>query len=204
MSEVWRFGRSVPKKIFPIFSENLFEIFFTAVYYKRTKEGAGNAIGLRGNSPRPTPIPTLPEKYQEDQIMKHELQTRNNNYDLFDVFDDFFKPMFFEESKELRTDIKETDHAYELDLELPGYAKDEIKITLEKGYLTVTAAKHERTEDGKKYLRREIRERTTRSYYVGSEVKRSDVKAKYGNGILSLTVPKAQPKETAESFIEIE
>ena len=135
--------------------------------------------------------------------MKHYLQTRHgDDYDSFDVFDDFFKPMFFDENREMRTNIKENEKDYELDLELPGFEKDDIKISLDDGYLTVSAAR--KKEEGKKYLRREIRERTTRSYYVGSEVKRSDVKAKYGNGILSLTVPKAQPKETAESFIEIE
>ena len=137
--------------------------------------------------------------------MKHELQTRNNNYDLFDVFDDFFKPMFFEETKELRTDIKETETAYELDLELPGYKKDEIKVTLENGYLTVSAEKHQKEEDGKKYLRREIRESTSRSYYVGTDVEREQIKAKYNNGILSLTVPKKGPEKKNEStLIEIE
>ncbi len=135
--------------------------------------------------------------------MKHDLQTRNGTYDLFDVFDDFFKPMFFEESKELRTDIKETETDYELDLELPGYGKDEIKIVLENGYLTVRAEK-QRKEENKKYLRREIHESTSRSYYVG-DVAREQIKAKYNNGILSLTVPKQQPKKLPENnFIAIE
>ena len=137
--------------------------------------------------------------------MKHELTTRNQNYGLFDVFDDFFKPMFFEETKDLRTDIKETANSYELDLELPGYGKDEIKVALENGYLTVRAEKHQKEEDGKKYLRREIHESTSRSYYVGTEVTREQIKAKYSNGILSLTVPKETPKKAAENkFIAIE
>ena len=136
--------------------------------------------------------------------MKHELQTRNQNYDLFDVFDDFFKPMFFEESKDLRTDIKETETSYELDRELPGYNKDEIKVTLDNGYLTVSAEKQKKEEDGKKYLRREIRESTSRSYYVGTEVTQAEIKAKYSNGILSLTVPKQQPKKTENTYIAIE
>ena len=137
--------------------------------------------------------------------MKHELQTRQNNYDLFDVFDDFFKPMFFEETRELRTDIKETETDYELDLELPGYAKDEIKVSLENGYLTVSAAKQKKEEEGKKYLRREIREQTSRSYYVGGDITREQIKAKYANGILSLTVPKKGPEKKSENnFIEIE
>ena len=137
--------------------------------------------------------------------MKHELQTRNGNYDLFDVFDDFFKPMFFEESKELRTDIKETEGDYDLDLDLPGYAKDEIKVSLENGYLTVSAEKQKKEEEGKKYLRREIRESTSRSYYVGTDLTKEQIKAKYNNGILSLTVPKDQPKKLPETtFIDIE
>ena len=136
--------------------------------------------------------------------MKHALQTRNN-YDLFDVFDDFFKPMFFEESKELRTDIKETEMGYEMDLELPGYEKNEIKVSLENGYLTVSAEKQEREEDGKKYLRREIRESTSRSYYVGAAVTKEEIKAKFSNGILTLTVPKEQKKQLPENnFIDID
>ena len=136
--------------------------------------------------------------------MKRELQTRNN-YDLFDVFDDFFKPMFFEENRELRTDIKETEQNYELDLELPGYGKDEIKVSLDNGYLTVSAEKHAKEEEGKKYLRREIRESTSRSYYVGTDVTREQIKAKYDNGILSLVVPKELPKKVPENnYIDIE
>ncbi len=136
--------------------------------------------------------------------MKHYLQ-RNNNDDLFDVFDDFFKPMFYENGRELRTNIKETDKEYELDLELPGYGKDEIKVSLEDGYLTVSAAKQKKEEDGKKYLRREISESTSRSYYVGTGVTQEQIKAKYNNGILSLTVPKEQLKQIQNNkYIEIE
>lgn len=137
--------------------------------------------------------------------MKHYLQNRNNNYDLFDAFDDFFKPMFFDENKEIRTNIKETDENYELDLELPGYGKDEIKVSLENGYLTVSASKQKKEEDDKHYLRREISESTSRSYYVGSGVTQEQIKAKYNNGILSLTVPKEQPKQIKQNnYIEIE
>ncbi len=138
--------------------------------------------------------------------MKHYLQPkRTENYDIFDAFDDWFKPMFFDESKDLRTDIRETESDYELDLELPGYAKNEIRISLENGYLTVEAEKQKKEENSKKYLRREISERTSRSYYVGSDVTREQIKAKFDNGILSLTVPKEKPKSShADNFIEIE
>lgn len=137
--------------------------------------------------------------------MKHYLQNRNENYDLFDVFDDFFKPMFYDESRDLRTDIKETDTSYELDMELPGYAKNEIKISLENGYLTVNASKQKKEESGKKYLRREISESTSRSYYVGTDVTHEQIKAKFDNGMLTLSVPKSAPKQIkGGSFIEIE
>ncbi len=137
--------------------------------------------------------------------MKHYLQTRNNNsYDLFDAFDDFFKPMFYDEAKELRTNIKETETNYELDLEMPGYSKDQIKISLENGYLTVSGTKQQKEENEKRYLRREISENCQRSYYVGSNVTQDQIKAKYVNGILSLIVPKEQPKQKTDSFIEIE
>ncbi len=138
--------------------------------------------------------------------MKHYLQTRNNDsYDLFDVFDDFFKPMFFDETKELKTDIKENENNYELELALPGYGKDEIKVSLENGYLTVSATKQKKEENEKHYLRREISESTSRSYYVGNEVTQEQIKAKYLNGILSLTVPKSQPKQVnGGNYIAIE
>ena len=136
--------------------------------------------------------------------MKNALQTRNNRYDIFDAFDDFFKPMFFEETKELKTDIKETENYYELDLAMPGYQKDQIKISLENGYLTVSAEKNRSEEENKHYLRREISETCQRSYYVGTGVSQSDIKAKYDGGILSLTVPKEQPKQAKESYIAIE
>ena len=137
--------------------------------------------------------------------MKHYLQPRRNDYDLFDAFDDFFKPMFFDESKDLRTDIKETETSYELDMELPGYAKNEIKVSLENGYLTVNAEKQKKEESNKKYLRREISESTSRSYYVGTDITREDIKAKFDNGMLTLTVPKSAPKQLkGNNFIDIE
>lgn len=139
--------------------------------------------------------------------MKHYLQTRNNDnsYDLFNVFDDFFKPMFFDETQELKTNIKENENDYELDLALPGFGKDEIKVSLENGYLTVSAGKQKTEENKHNYIRREISESTSRSYYVGSDVKQEQIKAKYDNGILRLTVPKSNPKQIKnDTYIAIE
>lgn len=138
--------------------------------------------------------------------MKHYLQTRNNDsYDLFDVFDDFFKPMYFDETKELKTNITENENDYELQLALPGFGKDEIKVSLENGYLTVRASKQKKEENKNRYLRREISESTSRSYYVGSDITQEQIKAKYDNGMLFLNVPKSQPNQTKnDKFIEIE
>ncbi len=139
--------------------------------------------------------------------MKRYLQTKGNgdNYDLFDAFNDLFRPVFYDEQGEQRTNIKETDSGYELDIEMPGYAKEQIKVSLNDGYLTVSAEKAEREEDkNKRYLRKEITESCSRSYYVGDYVTDDQIKAKYENGILSLSVPKAQPKKIESKYIAIE
>ena len=140
--------------------------------------------------------------------MKTYLQKRNNG-DVFDVFEDFFKPMFYDEQLDsMRTDIKETDDDYKLSIEMPGFKKDEIKVSLDNGYLTVSAEKAEKEEEGKeksaKYLRRECRVSCQRSYYVGDDVQGDSVKAKYDNGMLELTVPKAAPKKIETKSIAIE
>ena len=140
--------------------------------------------------------------------MKTYLQKRNNG-DVFDVFENFFKPMFYDEQLDsMRTDIKETDDDYKLSIEMPGFKKDEIKVSLDNGYLTVSAEKAEKEEEGKeksaKYLRRECRVSCQRSYYVGDDVQVDSVKAKYDNGMLELTVPKALPKRIETKSIAIE
>lgn len=139
--------------------------------------------------------------------MKTYLQKRNTG-DVFDVFEDFFKPMFYDEQLDsMRTDIKETDNDYQLSIEMPGFKKDEIKVALENGYLTVSAEKNEQQEEGgenAKYLRKECRVSCQRSYYVGDQVQEEAVKAKYENGMLLLTVPKEEPKKLAAKSIAIE
>ena len=143
--------------------------------------------------------------FKEMFIMKRYLQNRNNAaYDLFDAFNDILPPVFFDDQYTLRTNIKETNEGYELEVEMPGYKKDEIKVSLDDGYLTVSAKKENREEDnGKHYLRKEITESCQRSYYVGTELSQEQITAKYDNGMLVLTIPKAQPKNTQSHFIEI-
>lgn len=134
--------------------------------------------------------------------MRHYLTTRDEAKSLFDAFDDFFKPAFYDDMRDMRTDIRETEDGYRLDIEMPGFSKDQINVSLQDGYLTVSGEKH--AEKGEKYLRKEISESFRRSYYIGTEVPEESVRAKYENGILSLTVPKSQPKQVASHSINIE
>lgn len=128
---------------------------------------------------------------------------------LYDPFDDFFKPMFFDEQLDsMRTDIKETKEGFCLDIEMPGFKKEDIKVSLENGYLTVSAEKsgvnEEKNENGVRYLRKECSVSCQRSYYVGDDVAEEAVKAKYENGMLALSIPKVQPKKLAAKTIDIE
>lgn len=138
---------------------------------------------------------------------------------LFDDFmDDAFErnffggrnPLYGKHSKNLmKTDVKETETGYELDIDLPGFKKDEISAHLEDGYLTVSAAKgvdKDEKDNEVRYIRRERYSGSmTRSFYVGNAVTEEDIKAKYEDGILSLSIPKKDPKAVeAKKYIAIE
>ena len=124
---------------------------------------------------------------------------------LFDDFMDFpFNDDFWGKNAKrmMKTDIRETDGSYELDVDLPGFKKDEIKASLENGYLTISAAKgldkDEKDKDGK-YIRQErYAGAMSRSFYVGDEVTQEDIKAKYEDGILKLSIPKKEKKPAVE------
>ena len=106
----------------------------------------------------------------------------------------------------MKTDIREHDAGYEVDIDLPGFKKDEISIELENGYLTVSAAKGlDKDEEDKKgkYIRKErYAGAMQRSFYVGENLTQEDIKAKYERGILRLSVPKkeAKPVETKKTI----
>ena len=122
---------------------------------------------------------------------------------LFDDFmDDFSFPSIDKKlygkhaANIMKTDVKEKDNTYEVDIDLPGFKKDEIQIQLENGYVTVSAAKgldkDEKDKKGK-YIRRErYAGNVSRSFYVGEHVQKEDIHPKFENGILSFTVPKEQ------------
>ena len=102
-------------------------------------------------------------------------------------------------SHEMKTDVRETDSGYEVDIDLPGFKKDEINIQLDNGYLTISAAKgldkDEQDKEGK-YIRKErYAGSMSRSFYVGNAITQDDIKAKYESGILRLSVPKKAAEE---------
>ena len=136
------------------------------------------------------------------------LVPRNNNLgvSLFDnMFDDFFKDPIFTRNnavKVMKTDIQEKDNNYVLDMDLPGYKKEDIKAQLKDGYLTITAQKNtsndDKDEEGN-YIRRErYCGKCSRSFYVGDSIKEEDIKANFNNGILELTFPKEVEQKAEE------
>lgn len=124
------------------------------------------------------------------------------NYNGFDIFDDVFADPFFgeKENKIMRTDLKEKDEKYLLEIDVPGYDKEDIKIELHEGYLTISAEKNEEKEDKHaKYLKRErFSGMCSRSYYVGDNVREEDIKANFKNGILTVEFPKEPEKKVEE------
>ena len=112
-------------------------------------------------------------------------------------------------SHEMKTDVKETDSGYEVDIDLPGFKKDEINVQLDNGYLSISAAKgldkDEKDKKGK-YIRKErYAGAMSRSFYVGEGITQEDIKAKYEDGILRLSVPKKEAKAVEnKKYIAIE
>ncbi|MBS6955700.1 MAG: Hsp20/alpha crystallin family protein [Enterocloster asparagiformis] len=144
-----------------------------------------------------------------------------------DMFDDFMRDFpFFDDRDQkrlerklyghhgknlMKTDIRETDSGYELEMDLPGFTKDEIKVSLKDGILTVSAAKGlDQSEQDKKtgkYIRRErYAGACERSFNVGKELTEDDVKGEFRHGILKLFVPKkeARPAVEEKRYITIE
>ena len=132
--------------------------------------------------------------------------------DFMDGFDDMmsYSPLYGKHGRNLmKTDVRDVNDHYELDLDLPGFKKDEIHAELENGYLTISAQKgvdkDEKDKEGH-YIRRERSfGQCARTFYVGDNITEQDVKAKYENGILQLSIPKKDtPKVEAKKMIAIE
>ena len=129
----------------------------------------------------------------------------------FDLLGEMFADPFFteHESKIMKTDIKEKTDKYLIGIELPGYQKENIKIDVEDGYLTVHAeinSDNEEKEEGKFVRKERYVGSCSRSFYVGNEVKSEDIKASFKNGILKIEVPKKEYKKELpeKKYIQIE
>ena len=131
-----------------------------------------------------------------------------NLLDMFDDFDrDFFRGFNRPEhalygknaSRMMKTDVKETDEGYEVAVDLPGFNKEEIKLELNKGYLTISTEKSLNKESTGKLLRQERYVGTMqRTFYVGEALTEEDIKARYENGVLLLTLPKKEARKVPE------
>ena len=120
-------------------------------------------------------------------------------------------PLYGKHAKNMmKTDVRETDEGYEVDIDLPGFKKDEVNVQLNDGYITISAAKgldkDEKDKKTGKYIRRErYAGSMSRSFYVGADVKQEDIHAKYESGILQLTIPKKDSKAIEQdNYIAIE
>ncbi len=123
----------------------------------------------------------------------------------FDIFDSIWNDPFFEGGKRkqqeiMKTDVKEGEKEYELDINLPGYKKEDIHVELNSGYVTIQASTSQsndvKDESTGNYIRRERYSGScSRSFYVGDEIREEDIRARYENGVLSLTVPKREAKQ---------
>ena len=132
-----------------------------------------------------------------------------------DFFEDFARPVrnvqrYNTSTGIMRTDIKETENGYELDIDLPGCKKENVTAELKEGYLTISAETNkidEQKDENGRYIRRErYYGNCSRSFYVGEEVTQEDIKAKFEDGILKVSVPKKEAKPAVEEskFIQIE
>ena len=129
------------------------------------------------------------------------LVPRKNSFDLFDDFldDDFFRgPDFFPPKKErnlMKTDIKEKKDKFILEIDLPGFEKDKINMSLENGYLKIHAKvnKEEKKEDDERFVHRErFVSECSRSFYIGEDIKEEEIHAEFKNGILRVEIPKKE------------
>ncbi len=141
-------------------------------------------------------------KEKGDVIMRL-LPSMNN------LFDDFFDDKFFAPSTGMRTDIKETDDSYVLNMELPGYKKEDIQLSIKNGYLNILAkadtSKEEKDKKGNLIRSERYHGQCSRSFYIGDQVSEEDIKASFDNGELIISFPKeTKTPEIENHYITIE
>ena len=126
----------------------------------------------------------------------------------FDLFDDFFDDTFFtrKEKNLMKTDIRETKDKYLLDIDLPGFDKENINISLDNGYLNIEAKIDDEkdTEDDEKFVRKErYYGECSRSFYIGEQFKEEDIHAEFKNGILKIKLAKKQIEDDSKEIKQI-
>ncbi len=129
----------------------------------------------------------------------------------FNIFDDMFHDSFFREDKNklMKTDIQEKEDKYLIDIDLPGYEKENIAVDVENGYLNIhakTNTEKEEKEEGRFVRKERYVGECSRSFYVGEDVESEDVKAAFRNGTLKLEIPKKEQKQELpeKKYIQIE
>ena len=132
------------------------------------------------------------------------------DFDFDKEFNRMMRPLYGKHAQNMmKTDVRETDNSYELDIDLPGFKKDEITIQLDNGYLSISASKgldkNEENKDGK-YIRRErYAGAMNRTFYVGDNLTQQDIQAKFEDGILKISVPKKDVQQIEQNkYIAIE
>lgn len=131
--------------------------------------------------------------------------TRRNPFGVFDeMFDNIFKDSTTRTTY-LATDLKESEDAYKLLVDVPGVNKEDLKLSLDNGYLTIEVSHSEELKDeNEKYLRQERRSvNVKRNYYIGESFTEEDIDASLDNGVLTLSFPKEGTKKEETKYIEI-
>ena len=132
------------------------------------------------------------------------------DFDFDKEFNHMMRPLYGKHAQNMmKTDVRETDNSYELDIDLPGFKKDEISVQLDNGYLSISASKGlDKDEENKngKYIRRErYAGAMNRTFYVGDNLTQQDIQAKFEDGILKISVPKKDVQQIEQNkYIAIE
>ncbi len=132
------------------------------------------------------------------------------DFDFDKEFNRMMRPLYGKHAQNMmKTDVRETDNSYELDIDLPGFKKDEISVQLDNGYLSISASKGlDKDEENKngKYIRRErYAGAMNRTFYVGDNLTQQDIQAKFEDGILKISVPKKDVQQIEQNkYIAIE
>jgi len=139
----------------------------------------------------------------------NDIATRNDPFDLASVFDDFFNdsfmPAFFTSSHPIKADIRETDKEFIVEADMPGVKKEDIRLDLRDGVLTIAVEQKEQVNEEKEnYIRKERRYGSySRTFHVDG-VKQDDISAKYNDGVLTVNLPKAEEQKSKSHRIDIQ